>query len=82
MNLYEIVNQYKSDVNVLKLGALVSVCFEFNEVERGYHRSTNVNGVKIDDSLTFDFNKESGEWIHFKNDNYGYVLSIKRTFLK
>ena len=78
MNLYDVVDEYKSVINVLHLGIGVSVCFNIDEVERGFNRSTCVGGVKVDDSITFQFKKESDEWIHFENSNYEFMLSIKK----
>lgn len=78
MNLYDIVNEYKSDVNVLMFGLHATFCFNFETMERDYQNSTYMNGARIEDSLTFNFHKEGDEWIQFKDHEDGYFLSIHK----
>lgn len=80
MTIYEVISNYDGIEFCGLLIGMVSMTFTKHEVRRSnVEASTIIRNVNIRDKLKFEFNKETGDWIHFKDcNNLGYQLSIKK----
>ena len=80
MTIYEVINHYDCIEFCVLLIGMVSMTFTKDEVRRSnVEASTIIGNVNIHDKLKFEFNKETGDWIHFNDcNNLGYRLSIKK----
>lgn len=80
MTLYEVISNYCCIEFCGLLMGMVSMTFTKDEIRRSkVEASTIIGNVNIRDKLTFEFNKETDDWIHFNDcNNLGYQLSIKK----
>ena len=80
MTIYEVISHYDCIEFCGLLMGMVSMTFTKNEVRHSnVEAATIIGNVNIRDNLKFEFNKETGDWIHFNDcNNLGYQLSIKK----